>query len=246
MCSKSRLYVLALIIHSCTCVAIDNKKPIATGTKSEPKVTYSNTLAEPTNSDSESGDSEEPSDLESGSGEQESGSGSGSGANLDKQEESKTKYRHPLGWVKHSRNGNTVFADASNVEQLFKLISFQSSDDCFSSQGADIISDGPVYSIDQAKRRKRSNNVTVVVCKDPTTPVRNLNVSGYPEYAIGRLDNGAQLFSLGRIMLLLWLVVFSIVTGYKSGKDITVVESQYTSKKTTGKKCTPIKGGERQ
>ncbi|XP_064388671.1 uncharacterized protein LOC135336756 [Halichondria panicea] len=253
MCSKFLLCVLALIIYSCTCAAIDNKKP------EEPRVAY--TLAEPAYSDSESGDSEEPSDLESGSGEQESGSGSGSepaysdlesgdseepsdlesgsgeqesgsgsgsepaysdlesgdseepsdlesgsgeqesgsgsgsGA-IDKQEESKTKHRHPLGWVKHSRNGNTVFVDALNVRELFKLISSQSSsDDCFSSQGTDITSDGPIYSINQAKRRKQSSYVTEY--DEPNTPRQVINVSDYPEYAIGRLDNGCTAFLVG-------------------------------------------------
>ena len=200
----------------------DSEEPSDLESGSGEQESGSGSGSEPAYSDSESGDSEEPSDLESGSGEQESGSGSGSepaysdsesgdseelsdlesgsgeqesGA-IDKQEESKTKYRHPLGWVKHSRNGNTVFVDASNVRELFKLISSQSSsDDCFSSQGTDITSDGPIYSINQAKRRKQSSYVTE--CDEPNTPRQVINVSDYPEYAIGRLDNGCTAFLVG-------------------------------------------------
>ncbi len=135
--------------------------------------------------DLESGDSQEP-DLESGDS-QEPGPDE-----EDSKSKTKPTFKHPLAWIKHSRNGDTDHASSEDVQKLSAYITSHISHDCFVSQGAgDSSHDGRMYSMKEHKKEKRTS--------EPLRESRNRvnDVRQYPGYAIGRLDNECSAFLIG-------------------------------------------------
>ena len=123
-------------------------------------------------------------DVEPGDSEEPDGSGSG-----------EMEERHPLEWVEHTRDGDTIFASKLDIESISQFIknSEMSNSTCFASEGAKV--DFGVFvkrPHDIKKELLTSHTYYTYNCRKPVESTFH-----YPEYAVGFLDNGCTAFLIG-------------------------------------------------
>ena len=164
------------------------------GDSKEPSESGSGDSEKP--SGSGSGDSEKPSGSGSGDSEKPSGSGSGDSKKPSGSGSGEMEEKHPFEWVKHTREGDTIFVSGLDVESISQFVrnSEMNNSTCFASEGskADFGSFGKRQHGSTRNEHFTSRTSYTYNCRKPVD-----NTFQYPEYAVGFLDNSCTAFLIG-------------------------------------------------
>ena len=107
-----------------------------------------------------------------------------------------------LGWVKHLRLGDVIFAKPPDIKEMSDYITEMNYQDdgtaCFGSAATTVSEDGPLIPfIDKSSRQKRDYEYEDYDTQSYECLREVESVYYYPEYAVGGLDNGCTAFLVG-------------------------------------------------
>ena len=113
-----------------------------------------------------------------------------------------SKQSPSLGWVKHLRVGDVIFAKSFDIEEMSDYVTEMSYQDdgtaCFGSAATTVSEDGPLIPFSEKSNRQKRGYEYEDYDTQSYECLREVeSVYKYPEYAVGRLDNGCTAFLVG-------------------------------------------------